>query len=263
MTRWWMTMGIACLLASAGATRAQNAGEDADTTRPADPPQAEAPPAEKPAEEPANEAAAPPPAAAGQPDDDAAQEEGEDMPSLDELLGLEETEETGADASQHELEQALSGEQLGDAFIQAVDLMGSVAQRIQTQKDAGVQTQRLQEDILRRLDQLISSMEQQQQQSSSSSSSSSSQQQQQQPNQPQQQQQQRSNGSESNEHASAPELQEGPLRPNLEPVTAAWGNLPARVRDQLLQGIDDRFSALYENMTEAYYKRLAEEASEE
>lgn len=247
MTRWWMTMGIACLLASTGAARAQDAGTDVDATKPAEPPQAEAPPADEPAEKPA--------------EDDAQGED--DMPSLDELLGLEGTEEAGPDAAQHELEQALSGEQLGDAFIQAVDLMGSVAQRIQAQKDTGVQTQRLQEDILRRLDQLISSMEQQQS-SSSSSSSSSSQQQQQQPNQPQQQQQQqRSNGSESNEHATAPELQEGPLRPNLEPVTAAWGNLPARVRDQLLQGIDDRFSALYENMTEAYYKRLAEEASDE
>jgi hypothetical protein len=232
-----MTMGIACLLASTGAARAQDAGTDADATKPADPPQAEAPPADEPAEKPA--------------EDDAQGED--DMPSLDELLGLEGTEEAGPDAAQHELEQALSGEQLGDAFIQAVDLMGSVAQRIQAQKDTGVQTQRLQEDILRRLDQLISSMEQQQSSSSSSSSSSSQ----------QQQQQQRSNGSESNEHATAPELQEGPLRPNLEPVTAAWGNLPARVRDQLLQGIDDRFSALYENMTEAYYKRLAEEASDE
>jgi hypothetical protein len=46
-------------------------------------------------------------------------------------------------------------------------------------------------------------------------------------------------------------------------VTAAWGNLPARVRDQLMQGRHDQFSSLYESMTETYYRRLAEEASDE
>lgn len=249
----WMTAAIACAFAWTGSALAQTEGEAEQPASPAD--TAPQPPAE-------GDAPGPEEDATEEPEDD------EGMPSLDELLGLEEEEagrdDSAEDPSQRALEQALSGEQIGDAFVQAVDLMGGVAERLQTQKDTGMQTQRLQEDILRRLDQLISSLEQQQQQQSSSSSSSSSQRNQQQPNQPQQQQQQQqSQGTESNENVDAPELQEGPLRPNLEPVTAAWGNLPARVRDQLMQGVDDRFSSLYERMTEAYYKRLAEEASRE
>ena len=51
-------------------------------------------------------------------------------------------------------------------------------------------------------------------------------------------------------------------RARLDTARAAWGNLPERVRDSLLEGSSDYFSALYEAMTEAYYKRIAEEAKE-
>ena len=40
------------------------------------------------------------------------------------------------------------------------------------------------------------------------------------------------------------------------------GMLPARLRQALLQGSADRYSSLYESLTETYYRRLAEEASE-
>ena len=36
--------------------------------------------------------------------------------------------------------------------------------------------------------------------------------------------------------------------------------MPERVRAALMQGSTDRFSTLYESMTESYYRRLAEEA---
>ena len=39
----------------------------------------------------------------------------------------------------------------------------------------------------------------------------------------------------------------------------AWGNLPPRLRDELLQGLEDRFSPLYRDLTELYYQRLAED----
>jgi hypothetical protein len=48
----------------------------------------------------------------------------------------------------------------------------------------------------------------------------------------------------------------------LDTARAAWGNLPERVRDSLLEGSSDYFSSLYEAMTEAYYKKIAEEAKE-
>lgn len=38
-----------------------------------------------------------------------------------------------------------------------------------------------------------------------------------------------------------------------------WGNLPPRVREQLLEGMSERFSPVYQEMTEAYYKRLGRE----
>jgi hypothetical protein len=39
----------------------------------------------------------------------------------------------------------------------------------------------------------------------------------------------------------------------------AWGNLPARAREQMLQNSPERFLPQYELMIEKYYKRLAEE----
>jgi hypothetical protein len=42
-------------------------------------------------------------------------------------------------------------------------------------------------------------------------------------------------------------------------AAAAWGNLPDRTRAALLQGLSDRFSALYQSVTEQYYRKLAEE----
>jgi hypothetical protein len=45
----------------------------------------------------------------------------------------------------------------------------------------------------------------------------------------------------------------------LEEAKANWGNLPPRVRDELIEGIGEKFSPVYREMTESYYKRLAEE----
>ena len=40
-----------------------------------------------------------------------------------------------------------------------------------------------------------------------------------------------------------------------------WGQLPARVRELVLQGRRDKVSTLYERLTREYYRKLAEEAS--
>ena len=45
----------------------------------------------------------------------------------------------------------------------------------------------------------------------------------------------------------------------LAEAKANWGNLPPRVRDELLEGVSEKFSPVYREMTESYYKRLAEE----
>lgn len=45
----------------------------------------------------------------------------------------------------------------------------------------------------------------------------------------------------------------------LDEQFSEWGKLPERVRKELLQGRDDRFSTLYSKLTARYYKRLAED----
>lgn len=195
-----------------------------------------------------------------------ATQEGERLESLDELLGLEDAASASddrrelPDAAKAELDRELTQQEAAQAFEQAAALMGETAARLGELHDTGLATQRLQEDILRKLDQVIEAAKNNQQQSQSSSSSSS--QQQQQPNQAQQQQQQQqgeaSDGDNQQEN-TPPGRQDGRLNPEIDSARAAWGALPERVRDALFQGRSDRYSSLYERLTEAYYRRLAEE----
>jgi len=112
--------------------------------------------------------------------------------SLDDLLGLPgstpkdsnegsdtETLKPADDLTKKRLEEALdSQEKISEAFKLAMKEMGETADRLEFSRDTGPVTQRLQQSIIRRLEDLIKAAEQQQ---SSSSSSSSSQQQQEQP----------------------------------------------------------------------------------
>lgn len=197
------------------------------------------------------------------------------LPSLDELLGLE--PEAGdqpddplilpPDPDHQALEQQLTQGEMAQTLEQAVDLMGQTAERITGSRDVGITTQRLQEDILARLDAVITAAEQQQNSGSSSSSSSSSeqQQQQQQANQPGQQSQgeEQSEGDpsqgENQQEGTPPGGRDGALAPPVAPDGGVWGRLPPRLRDSLVQGSSDTFSSLYRRLTELYYQRLAEE----
>ena len=172
----------------------------------------------------------------------------------------------GLSTSDKDLDRRLSAQELGDQFQQAIMLMADAAERLDRSKDAGLNTQRVQEDVLRKLDELIAQLEKNSQQQQQQSSSSA-QQQQRDPSQSQQQQAKKKAQSKSqnrqqgdpSEQADGPPLQEGALRPALESAPAAWGSLPARVRDMLMQGAGDRFSKAWGPATEAYYRRLAEE----
>lgn len=189
---------------------------------------------------------------------------GDALPSLDELLGLGQgAAEDETDKAQ--LDKLLSGQELGQAFQQAVALMGDAARRLTESRDVGLATQRVQEDALRKLDQLISSLDRQSQQQQQQSQSQQQDDPRNSPRQRQQQQQQQSAqqqaaGSDPQEH-EGPTLQEGALNPLLDSARAAWGALPARVREMLMQGSADRFSALYNKRTQDYYRRLAEEST--
>lgn len=209
-----------------------------------------------------------PPAEAPKPDQPAVQpKDPMPLPSLDDLLGLPSTAKPGKrpaapDPDKAELERQLSPGEAAEQFRQAVDLMGQTARRLTDSRDTGLRTQRLQEDVVRKLDMLIKSAEQQKQQRRQSSSGSSSRPQQDQQNQPSQQQQstpQDAANGDNRDERMPPGRRDGPLNPELASRGAAWGALPARVRDALLQGRSDKFSALYQRMTEAYYRKLAEE----
>lgn len=197
-------------------------------------------------------------------DDDA-----EPLPSLDELLGLDDAKDSATDDTSDGVEEALESEleeagQITDAFVEALGLMDQSASRLADGGDTGVVTQRIQEDILKKLEKLINDAQQNSGSPSSSSGAQQQQQQQQQPNQGQQQQQQQSDQrseGEPSDSADAPAGQDA--RPGQATLnTAAWGELPERLRDALLQGSAESYSSLYRSLTESYYRRLAEEASE-
>ena len=116
-----------------------------------------------------------------------------------------------------------------------------------------------------KIEQLIKEVEDQ---SKSSSSSSQQQQQQGQQNQQSQSQQQQSDQAQGTESQQAqgsermpPPREREQLRSILDASSAAWGNLPAHYRDGLQQARDQYVSELYQRLTEAYYRKLAEEGS--
>jgi hypothetical protein len=217
------------------------------------------PPA-KPAEPAAQEKQATPPAVAPAP-----------QPSLDELLGLTpdkpakpegDAPPPSADPVRTALDRKLTAREVSEQIEQAVQLMGDTALRLSTSRDTGIETQRMQDEIIRKLDMLIQSAQQQQQQQRSSSSSSNGDPSQQ-PAQPQGQQQTNQGGQAEDSQSEAMPPAGGDAKPNPEIAArgAAWGSLPERVRDALLQGNADQYSSLYQRWTEAYYRRLAEEAN--
>ena len=184
--------------------------------------------------------------------------------SLDELLGLEEQNEGSVDATplpaSHDPLEAIVEEMERAAMLIGQDLV------------TGPPTQRLQQDILLRIDSLIDQANEQQSSQSSSSQSSSSNQNQQQnqqsrPEQSNQQQQaqgsiteaQLNEGDEGDERSPLSGLEETRLGGALEETDQEWGALPARVRDLLRQGRRDTYSNVYEQLTGEYYRRLAEE----
>lgn len=189
-------------------------------------------------------------------------------PSLDELLGLPTAKPAPdqpakpADPGKAELTKQLSPEEAQEEFAQAVALMDQVAQRLADTKDKGLDTQRLQADVLRKLDKLIDSANRNKKNSKSSSKQQQQQQQDQQQSQKQSSQAQQQQQQQQTNQGGTPNVprRDGSLNtPPPAGAAASWGNLPPHVRDALLQGFSDRFSSVYKSMTEEYYKRLAEE----
>jgi hypothetical protein len=200
-----------------------------------------------------------------------------DQPSLDDLLDLSpdqptqdqttpETPETlpGNENLTESVNEALTASDAADAFEQAVEEMDHVSRRLGRSFDPGVETQRMQESIMRKLDQVIEAAKQQ---SSSGGGGSSQPREQDQGSQSLAQQGQPSGGEPQPAGQQASSGQAGvttPIKPEmqdsaLEQLRKEWGVLPPRVREELSDGLRERFSPLYRRMTEAYYKALAEQ----
>lgn len=180
-------------------------------------------------------------------------------PSLDELLGLsrDPAKPAAGDAGRAELDRKLdTAPEDPDPFAQAVGLMHETADRLASAGDPGEQTQRLQAQVLEKLDRLIAEAQKNKSKSKSKSKPK--------PNEgeskPQQQQSSQATPSPSNQ-AGDPSVprQDGGVRPPPPSAAASWGELPQRERDLLTQGLSDKFSSVYRQLTEQYYKRLAEQ----
>jgi len=214
-----------------------------------------------------------------------------DEPTLDELLDLQpdkpatqedERPQDSTDAGtplDESVQRMLSGEQAADAFEQAVREMDDVSQRLGRRRDAGTDTQRMQQAIIDKLDQVIAAARRQQQQSSSSSSSGGQGQQQQsqrqqdkgagqvaqQPSGAQRGQAgqpgaQSQSGQAHSGEASPGSAQEGETSGEpMRELRREWGSLPPRLRDEISEGLNERFSPVYRELTESYYRELAEE----
>lgn len=177
-----------------------------------------------------------------------------------------------------QLDRALKEEELGDSFEQAVELMRRSAERLGARNDPGVETQRMQEEAVRKLDAIIDAAKKRRQQSSQRQQSQQQQQQQQQDasnqdeNESQSQAQARARreaearrrqqqGAQSSDATEPPGMEVGELDEVMLEGRVEWGSLPARIRDLVQQGRRERVSSLYLRLTEEYYRRMAEEAS--
>ena len=224
---------------------------------------------------------------------------GDEEKSLDDLLGIGESDSKKASAEsgrtqKETLQRILSEKEAKNTLEETVEGMRRSATLL-SEKDSGTAVQRVQEDVLARLDALIASaqqqQQQQQQQSSSSSSSSSSSGEKskgaQQPKGGKGQKQSESAASEEKRREEAKQrasqkegekpgqsksqptgdrAEESP--PSVDPIEGGviqetdeeWGSLPPRTREIIRQGVREKMSSVYRRWTEAYYRRIAEES---
>lgn len=216
-------------------------------------------------------------------------------PSLDEALGLGDgNKQSGAKEDTSELQRSLDGAKPRDILNSAIDDMKQSARLLEA-NDSGISTRRVQESVVRKLDELIATAQRMQQQ------------QQQQPPGGQGQQGQPNQGNKGKEQSKNQGDQEGKdgkrdepsesgqprggrdkgkdqegggkrskdgdastneppelLDPTMSDAQfdegrAEWGRLPPRVREAVRQGLRDPMSSAYRQLTQDYYRRLAEE----
>jgi len=141
---------------------------------------------------------------------------------------------------------------------QIVERMGQSQERLAKEQDAGLTTQEVQSRIMVDIDAIIDLLKKQQSQSSSQSKGQPKPGDQRQ--QSQQQQQQQAQGSQAAPESKLPGsgISTGASGGEMREDRATWGELPAKDRDLVANGIKEKFLPEYEEMIKRYYEALAE-----
>lgn len=218
-------------------------------------------------------------------------------PSLDEALGLGDgAKQSDTTTAASELQRSLDGAKPRDILNSAIDDMKHSAQLLEA-NDSGISTRRVQESVVRKLDELIATAQRMKQQQSQQGQESQGQQSQGQSGksknqgakdgkdgkdgqdgkkpEPSENGQPRGgrDGKQDQDGANGKRRKDGDATSNEPPELvdptmndaqfdegrAEWGRLPPRVREAVRQGLRDPMSAAYRQLTQDYYRRLAEE----
>ena len=216
--------------------------------------------------------------------------------SLDELLGIEEPAAPAVDApeaaEEPEVPDAAEADKAPGADIGSLTAADALERVITEMAEAtalleagetGLETQRLQQRVIDRLEQVIAAASQPQGGGGQGGGEGNPQNQDQQPGQqggqqggqPQPGEQagqqpgaasagapQSGAGAGGDAQASTGGAADAELadRP-LDELRSEWGGLPPRLRDALSEGLDEPYSPTWREATEAYYRRLAEESN--
>jgi len=177
------------------------------------------------------------------------------------------------DATDRELERSLEKAEADDAGASPIGKLSRQMREVEDRlgaRQAGFDTQRLQQRIVGNLDDLIKELQRKKRSSSSQSSQSSQGSRRSQPKQPSSQP--GSSGSGTTETAQS----EGPARessdelrkdrserPDLvdmqQQLKELWGHLPEKAREEMLQSSIDEFLPKYQLLIEEYFRRLVKE----
>ena len=220
----------------------------------------------------------------------------EPPPSLDDVLGIGDgKKQSSSEREASELQRSIDGAKPRDILNSAIDDMKQSARLLEA-NDSGISTRRVQESVVRKLDELIATAQRMQQEKQQSQGEQGQPGQSGEKSSGKDQGQGKNQGDQAGKDGKRDEPREGgqprggrdgkrdqdgggkrskdgdaganeppeTLDPTLgdaqfDEGRAEWGRLPPRVREAVRQGLRDPMSAAYRQLTQDYYRRLAEE----
>jgi hypothetical protein len=170
-----------------------------------------------------------------------------------------------SDVGEHLIKKAIKGSD-DDLMTKITHLMQGAAERLEVELDAGEEAQAMQRRALEHLDQAIKIAAAQRRPRSSPSSSGESEKRESSPRAKATSRPARRSDAEAGAAASAASTtgaapdrkEESSAVKALRDMRRGWGHLPARDREEVLQGIDEAFLDRYRAWIERYYRALQE-----